>query len=200
MIRFFDILLSFLLLVVLLPVFFLIGLFILLDDGWPVFYTQKRIGREGKEFSLYKFRSMRIGANMMGNLTVGDKDPRVLNSGHFIRKYKLDELPQLINVLNGSMSVVGPRPEVREFVELYTEDQRKILSVRPGITDLASIRYRNENEILARAQDSRKKYIEEVMPEKIALNLDYIQNKTLGKYFAIIFGTFAVILKSDKGQ
>lgn len=200
MIRFFDVFFSAVLLLVSLPVLLIIGFFVLLDDGFPIFYVQKRIGRHGREFSLYKFRSMRKDANKKGNLTVGDRDPRILKSGYFIRKYKLDELPQLINVLNGSMSVVGPRPEVKEFVDMYTDHQRKVLKVRPGITDLASIKYRNENEVLAKAENSRKVYIEEIMPEKIELNLEYIQNKSLTKYFSIIFGTFSVIIRGEGQQ
>lgn len=195
MIRTFDLILSLVLLTLLLPFFAVIAIAILLDDGLPVLFIQKRIGKNGQEFNLFKFRSMRKNADQLGQLTVGERDPRILKSGFFIRKYKLDELPQIFNVINGTMSVVGPRPEVKEFVDLYSEEQRRVLQVRPGITDLASIKFRNENEILAKSSNSRQTYIDQIMPEKIRLNMDYIDNKSVSKYFSVIFATFRAILR-----
>lgn len=189
MIRFFDIIFSALGLVVLAPVFAAICLKIKLGSKGGCFYIQERIGKDGKPFGLYKFRTMRIGADNEGLLTVGEHDQRITRVGYFLRKTKMDELPQLLNVLKGDMSLVGPRPEVRKYVELYTEEQRKVLSVRPGITDYASIEYVNENELLSQAVDPDRTYIEEIMPDKIKLNMRYLEHYTLGEYFKIIFLT-----------
>lgn len=193
MIRFFDILLSLLGLVILSPLFLILYVAVCVESKGGGFYRQKRVGKGGKDFYLYKFRSMRMGSDKKGLLTVGGKDPRVTKIGAFLRKYKLDELPQLFNVLKGDMSLVGPRPEVRRYVDLYTFEQRKVLEVRPGITDYASIEYRHENDILAQATDPEKTYVEHVMPDKIRLNMLYIQNSSLKEYFRIIFLTFAQI-------
>ena len=190
MIRFFDIIFSALGLVVLAPVFAAICLKIKLGSKGGCFYIQERIGKDGKPFGLYKFRTMRIGADSEGLLTVGEHDQRITRIGHFLRKTKMDELPQLLNVLKGEMSLVGPRPEVRKYVELYTEEQRKVLSVRPGITDYASIEYVNENELLSQSEDSERTYIEQVMPDKIKLNMRYLEHYNLIEYFKIIFLTF----------
>lgn len=191
MIRFFDILASFLGLIVLSPVFLVIAIWIKLDD-WkgPVFYKQMRVGRGGVDFGLYKFRSMFVGSDQKGLITIGGHDPRITRSGYFIRKYKLDELPQLINVLKGDMSLVGPRPEVRKYVDMYTEEQRRVLDVRPGITDYASIEYLDENALLALSDDPDRTYIEEIMPAKIRLNMKYINHKSLKEYLYIILKTF----------
>lgn len=159
------------------------------------FYRQLRVGRYGKDFYVYKFRSMRVGADKQGLITVGGRDPRITRIGYFIRKYKLDELPQLFNVLKGDMSLVGPRPEVRKYVDLYTEEQRKVLSVRPGITDYASIEYVDENTILGQADDADKAYVELIMPDKIRYNMKYINNRSLKEYFKIIFLTFWSIVR-----
>ena len=194
MIRFFDIIFSALGLVVLAPVFAVISLKIRLGSKGGSFYIQERIGKDGKAFGLYKFRTMRIGADNEGLLTVGEHDQRVTRIGHFLRKTKMDELPQLLNVLKGEMSLVGPRPEVRKYVELYTEAQRKVLSVRPGITDYASIEYVNENELLSQADDPERTYIEKVMPDKIKLNMRYLEHYTVSEYFKIIFLTLIKIL------
>ena len=134
-------------------------------------------------------RSMRIGADKQGLITVGGRDPRITRIGYFIRKYKLDELPQLFNVLKGDMSLVGPRPEVRKYVELYTEEQRRVLSVRPGITDYASIEYVDENTILGQAEDADKAYVEQILPDKICYNMKYIEHRSVKEYFNIIFLT-----------
>ena len=195
MIRFFDFILSLVGLVVLVPIFIVLAIWIKTDSKGPVFYKQVRVGQNGIDFGLFKFRSMVVDADKKGLITVGGRDPRITRSGYFIRKYKLDELPQLINVLVGDMSLVGPRPEVRKYVELYTDEQQKVLSVKPGITDYASIEYMDENEILGKSNDPEKTYIEEIMPEKIKYNMKYIQNKNVSEYFKIIFLTLLKIVR-----
>lgn len=195
MTRLCDIVFSFFGLLFLSPLFLMVALWIVIDDPGPVFYRQQRVGRHNRDFGLLKFRSMRVGADRMSLITIGDRDPRVTRAGYYIRKFKLDELPQLWNVLIGDMSLVGPRPEVRRYVDLYTEEQRQVLSVRPGITDYASIEYIDENKLLAQAADPDKTYIEEIMPAKIELNRRYINNPTLGQYFKIIFLTIAKIIR-----
>lgn len=189
MLRFLDILFSFLGLIVLSPLLVLLCLWVKFDSTGPIFYIQKRVGLNGIDFNLFKFRSMRVNADKLGLLTVGGRDPRITNSGFYIRKYKMDELPQLFNVLVGDMSLVGPRPEVRKYVDLYNKEQLKVLSVRPGITDEASIAFRNENEILALSKDPEQTYINEIMPEKIKLNQKFISNPSLSNYFRIIIRT-----------
>ena len=176
-------------LILLLPVFLVIGLWIRFDSPGGIFYRQKRVGLHGSEFLLLKFRTMRPGSDKKGLLTVGGNDSRVTRIGRILRKYKLDELPQLINVLKGEMSLVGPRPEVKKYVDLYNERQRQVLSVPPGITDLASIAYSDENELLARAEDPERFYIETVMPAKLELNLEYIRKAGLLTDLKIIFQT-----------
>ena len=195
MIRFFDFILSLVGLVVLAPIFIVLAIWIKTDSKGPVFYKQVRVGENGIDFGLFKFRSMVVDADKKGLITVGGRDPRITRSGYFIRKYKLDELPQLINVLLGDMSLVGPRPEVRKYVDLYTDEQQKVLSVKPGITDYASIEYMDENEILGKSSDPEKTYIEEIMPEKIKYNMKYIQNKNVSEYFKIIFLTLLKIVR-----
>ena len=195
MIRFFDFILSLVGLVVLAPIFIVLAIWIKIDSNGPVFYKQVRVGQNGIDFGLFKFRSMVVDADKKGLITVGGRDPRITRSGYFIRKYKLDELPQLINVLVGDMSLVGPRPEVRKYVDLYTDEQQKVLSVKPGITDYASIEYMDENEILGKSSDPEKTYIEEIMPEKIKYNMKYILNKNISEYFKIIFLTLLKIVR-----
>ena len=195
MIRFFDFILSLVGLVVLAPIFIVLAIWIKIDSKGPVFYKQVRVGQNGIDFGLFKFRSMVVDADKKGLITVGGRDPRITRSGYFIRKYKLDELPQLINVLVGDMSLVGPRPEVRKYVDLYTDEQQKVLSVKPGITDYASIEYMDENEILGKSSDPEKTYIEEIMPEKIKYNMKYINNKSLFEYFKIILLTVLKIVR-----
>ncbi len=195
MIRFSDILFSFFGLLILSPLFIIVALWIVLDNPGPVFYRQLRVGKGGNDFWLLKFRSMRVGADKMSLITIGDRDPRVTRAGFYIRKYKVDELPQLWNVLVGDMSLVGPRPEVRRYVDLYTPEQQKVLSVRPGITDYASIEYIDENRLLAQSKDPDKTYIEQIMPQKIALNMRYIEHQTTLEYFKIIFLTFSKLFK-----
>lgn len=191
--RCFDILFSFLGLIFLSPFFILLSIIILLDSKGGVFYKQIRVGKNNIDFKLYKFRSMRVGSDKKGLLTVGGRDNRITKSGYVIRKYKLDELPQLINVFIGDMSLVGPRPEVRKYVDLYNAEQLKVLSVKPGITDYASIQYSNENEILAKSQDPEKTYINEIMPDKLLLNLRYINDISIKTDVKIIIKTIKKI-------
>lgn len=195
MIRFFDILFSLTGILILSPVFLILYIAICLESRGGGFYRQLRVGLNGKDFYVYKFRSMRTGADKHGLITVGGRDPRITSTGYFIRKYKLDELPQLFNVLKGDMSLVGPRPEVRRYVNLYTDEQRKVLSVRPGITDYASIEYVDENTILGQAEDADKAYIELIMPDKIKYNMIYINNRSVKEYFKIIVLTFYSIVR-----
>ena len=170
-----DIVISAAALCVLWPVLLLIALAIVVDDPGPVFYRQVRVGRGGKPFRIFKFRTMVVDADKKGlSITVG-RDSRITRVGAFLRKTKLDELAQLLNVLAGQMSFVGPRPEVPRYVELYTPYQRQVLLVRPGITDYASIAYRNENDLLAGADDPERMYIETIMPDKIELNMKYLR-------------------------
>lgn len=192
--RTFDIVASGLGLIILSPVFIILAVWIKADSRGPVFYRQVRVGRKNRDFRLFKFRSMRPDSDKLGLITVGGHDPRVTRSGYYIRKYKLDELPQLINVFIGDMSLVGPRPEVRKYVDMYTPEQMRVLSVRPGITSLASIRYRNENDILAAAADPDRAYLERVMPDKIAIDLEYVERATLWNDIKLIFSTFREII------
>lgn len=195
MIRLSDILFSFFGLLFLSPLFIVVALWIIIDDPGPIFYHQQRVGKDGKDFGLLKFRSMRVGADKMSLITIGNRDPRVTRAGYYIRKFKIDELPQLWNVMIGDMSLVGPRPEVRRYVDLYTLEQRKVLSVRPGITDYASIEYIDENRLLAQSDDPDKTYIKEIMPAKIALNMRYINHQTYGEYLKIILLTLTKIIR-----
>ncbi|MDM1450405.1 sugar transferase [Myroides odoratimimus] len=192
--RLFDIISSGIGLIFLSPIFLFLAIWIKIDSQGPVFYKQVRVGKDGKDFKIFKFRSMRQGSDKKGLITVGGRDPRVTNSGYYIRKYKLDEFPQLINVFVGDMSVVGPRPEVRKYVDLYNEEQLRVLSVRPGITDIASIKYRNENELLEKAADPNKTYIEEIMPDKLKYNLEYIDKASFVYDIKLIFMTFKEII------
>jgi lipopolysaccharide/colanic/teichoic acid biosynthesis glycosyltransferase len=190
-----DILLAFVGIVFLAPFFVLIALLVKVGSQGPVLYIQWRVGKHGVPFRLFKFRTMHVAADKKGLLTIGGKDTRVTGIGYFLRKYKLDELPQLLNVLRGDMSIVGPRPEVQKYVDLYNADQRRVLSVRPGITDQASITFRNESELLAQVADPEGYYVSEIMPRKIELNYLYIQNQSLKEYFRIIFRTLATSVK-----
>lgn len=192
--RLFDIIASGCGLIVLSPLFIIVAIWIKLDSEGPVFYKQIRVGRYGRDFKLFKFRSMRVGADKAGLITVGGHDPRVTRSGYFIRKYKLDEFPQLINVFIGDMSLVGPRPEVRKYVDMYTPEQRHVLDVRPGITDLASIRYRNENEILESVANPEQYYIDVIMPDKLQINLEYVATHSFLNDMKLIFKTFWEII------
>lgn len=192
--RFFDLVASGLGLLVLSPLFLVLAVWIKCDSSGPVFYRQVRVGRNNRDFRLYKFRSMRVGSDKKGLITIGGHDPRVTRSGYYIRRYKLDELPQLINVFAGNMSLVGPRPEVRKYVDLYTPEQMHVLDVRPGITDLASIRYRNENELLEQADDPDRYYVDVVMQDKLRINLEYVADHSFLKDIKLIGMTFRAIV------
>ena len=192
--RMFDILVSGIGLLCLSPLLLIVAIWIKLDSPGPIFYRQVRVGRYNKDFRIFKFRSMRIGSDKGSLVTIGGRDPRITRSGYFIRKFKIDELPQLINVLVGDMSLVGPRPEVRHYVNYWTPEQMHVLDVRPGITDPASIKYRNENELLAQAEDPEKYYIEVIMQEKIKLYLEYAEKSSFWYDIKLIFQTFWVII------
>lgn len=192
--RLFDIGFTVIGILLLMPLFLLIGTIILFADGTPVLYRQVRVGYQGRQFQIYKFRTMVRDADRLGKqLTVG-RDERITRIGYWLRKYKLDELPQLINVIAGEMSLVGPRPEVLRYVSMYTLEQRKVLDLMPGITDPASIAFRDEAELLAQGEDPEKAYIESVMPEKIRLNLAYAANADVFNDLKVILGTLGVLL------
>ena len=193
--RLFDIVASGLGLIVLSPLFLVTAIWIKIDSKGPVFYRQVRVGYKNKDFRIYKFRSMRVDADKGSLVTIGGRDPRVTRSGYWIRKFKIDELPQLINVFVGDMSLVGPRPEVRHYVKYWTPEQMHVLDVRPGITDPASIKFRNENELMGKAADPERYYIEVIMQEKLKLYLEYVNNHTFWGDIALIMKTFWVIVK-----
>lgn len=189
--RLFDIVCALLALSVLSPLLVLFALLVASTSPGGAFFRQQRVGRNGRIFGLMKFRSMRPGSEAKGQLTVGGRDPRITPVGGFLRRTKVDELPQLWNVLIGDMSIVGPRPEVPRYVDLYTAEQRQVLSVRPGITSAASIAYINENELLGRSSDPERTYIDEVMPTKLALDLRYVRERSFGRDLRIILATAA---------
>jgi lipopolysaccharide/colanic/teichoic acid biosynthesis glycosyltransferase len=194
MIRLFDILFSTLGLIILSPLFVILYILIRTESKGGAFYVQERIGKDGRSFGLYKFRTMRVGSDTEGLLTIGEHDNRITRIGYYLRKTKIDELPQLLNVVKGDMSLVGPRPEVKKYVDLYTDEQRRVLNVRPGVTDYASIEYVNENELLCKAEDPDRVYIEEVMPDKIKLNMKYLEHYTVHEYIKIIFLTIKSLI------
>ena len=192
--RLFDIVASGCGLLALSPMLLIVALWVKLDSKGPIFYRQVRVGKHNKDFRIFKFRSMRVGADKGSLVTIGGRDPRVTRSGYFIRKYKLDELPQLINVFVGDMSLVGPRPEVRDYVDYWTPQQMRVLDVRPGITDPASIKFRNENELMEQADDPEDYYIHIIMQEKIRLYLEYVDNASFWYDIKLIFQTFKAIV------
>ena len=191
-----DILFSLIGLICLFPFFIFISFFIFITSKGGVFFVQLRVGKNNKDFKLYKFRTMFLNSDNKGLLTVGNNDKRITKLGYYLRKNKLDELPQLINVLNGTMSIVGPRPEVRKYVNLYNSEQKSILDVKPGITDFASLMYYNENEILANSVNPEQTYINEIMPIKLELNKQYINEMSLFTDLKIIFKTFIKLINS----
>ncbi len=193
--RLFDMVMSGLGLIVLSPLFLIVAIWIKLDSPGPVFYRQVRVGWHNRDFRIFKFRSMRVGADKGSLVTIGGHDSRITRSGYFIRKMKIDELPQLINVFIGDMSLVGPRPEVRHYVDYWTPEQMRVLDVRPGITDPASIKFRNENELMDKAANPEKYYIEVIMQEKIKLYLEYVRNASFWYDIKLIFKTFWVIVR-----
>ena len=194
--RLFDIIASFIGIMMLFPVFIIISILIIIDSGFPIFYRQSRVGKNNIDFKLWKFRSMHTDADKRGFLTVGDRDPRITKMGFLLRKTKLDELPQLLNVLNGAMSLVGPRPEVRRYVDHYDDAQMRVLSIRPGITDNASIKFRNETEILANQENPEQYYIDHILPEKTALYLKYVDSRSFLGDLKMIINTFVAIIRS----
>jgi len=191
--RLFDIVSSFFVLSFGFPFFLIICLLIVLDSKGGIFFVQQRVGKDNQDFGLFKFRTMKTDSEASGQITVGERDPRITGMGHFLRKFKIDEFPQLLNILAGDMSIVGPRPEVRKYVNLYNEEQLKVLSVQPGLTDYASIEYIDENKILGEADDPEKTYIEEIMPAKLKLNLKYIEEQSFGTDIKLIFKTIGKI-------
>ncbi len=193
--RIFDIFFSLFGLIILFIPFLFIALLISIDSRGGIFYSQVRVGKDRKNFKLLKFRSMKKGSDKLGLITISERDARITKIGYTLRKYKIDELPQLINVLIGNMSLVGPRPEVKKYVDLYNEEQKQVLSVKPGITDYASIEYSNENKILGNAENPEKEYINEIMPAKLKLNLKYIAEQGVLTDFKIIFNTIGKIVK-----
>ena len=192
--RLFDLLVSLLSLIILFPFLILIAVVVTLDSKGSVFYIQQRVGLNFKPFSIIKFRTMYSDSDKHLLITVGEKDNRITPFGYFLRRFKLDELPQLINVFKGDMSLVGPRPEVKKYVDLYNDEQRKVLTVRPGITDLASIEYSSENEILTQYNDPEKAYIQKIMPAKLGLNLEYISKQSFLFDLSLILKTLRKIL------
>lgn len=193
--RIFDIVVATAGLLILLPFLVLIALAIALDSKGPILFLQQRIGKGGEPFFLFKFRTMHVGSDKGTAITVGNRDPRITRVGYYLRKSKMDELPQLYNVLKGEMSFVGPRPEVKKFVDLYTPEQRRVLDVAPGMTDYASILFRNENELLAGKRDPVTFYVDQIMPQKLQLNLEYIDSNNLWVDIKILFKTLVVIFR-----
>ncbi len=193
--RLFDIVASACGLILLSPLFFIVSVWIKLDSIGPVFYRQVRVGRYNKDFKIFKFRTMRVGADKGSLVTIGGRDPRVTRIGYYLRKFKIDELPQLINVFIGDMSLVGPRPEVRHYVNYWTSEQLHVLDVRPGITDPASIKFRNENELMESAEDPESFYINVIMQEKLKLYLEYVHNASFWYDIKLIFKTIYTVVK-----
>lgn len=195
--RVLDFFFSIIFLIILMPFFIIIALLIIIDDGFPIMYRQTRVGKNGNFFKILKFRTMKKNADAFGKLTIGDKDPRITKIGYVLRKYKIDELPQLWNILKGEMSFIGPRPEVPEYVALYDNNQRNVLKVRPGLSDYASLDYINENEILSKYSTPEEAYINIVMPQKLQLSLNYIHDMSLKTDFNIAIKTIAKIIKNN---
>lgn len=191
--RVFDIIFSLIGIIILLPLYLLIALSLKIESKGSVFYLQTRVGLHNKDFKIFKFRTMYTGSDLKGLLTIGDKDPRVTRIGYYLRKYKLDELPQLVNVLIGNMSFVGPRPEVRKYVNHYSKDDLLIFSIKPGITDFASVHFRNEAELLKMANDPEKMYLEKILPEKLRLNKKYVNSNNLITDVKIILETIKTV-------
>lgn len=192
--RLFDIFFSLVFILFFSPLFLIIMIFIVIESQGGAFYRQVRVGKNNRDFKIFKFRTMRVGAEKGGLLTVGGRDPRVTRVGYYLRRYKLDELPQLFNVLLNDMSFVGPRPEVRRYVEMYNDEQKRVLLVKPGITDPASISYIDENEILSKADDPEATYIKEVMPAKLAINLAYLNRRSFFTDLGVLFQTAQKII------
>ncbi|MBO4481331.1 MAG: sugar transferase [Bacteroidales bacterium] len=196
--RFLDVLLSVLVLIILSPLFVIIAIIIACESRGGVIYAQTRVGRYNKDFKLLKFRTMYTGSDQKGLITVGEHDARITPFGYFLRKSKLDEFPQLLNIIKGDMSIVGPRPEVRHYVDMYTEEQLKVLSVRPGLTDFASLVYIDENKLLENQENPEEFYIKEMMPRKLELNLKYIEQQSVKTDAILIFKTLKAIVSGKR--
>jgi len=196
--RLLDMIMSFLGLFSFSPLLLTVSFLIKREDGGPVFYRGLRVGRNGKPFKIFKFRSMVLNAEQIGGPSTSDDDPRITRIGKLIRKYKLDELPQLINVLKGDMSIVGPRPEVQHYVDMYTEEEKAILTVRPGITDWASIWNPDEGAILAGSADPEKTYMEKIRPKKLELQLKYVRERSFWADMKIIMETIWTLVRRRK--
>lgn len=194
MIRLFDIFFSLIGILICIPAFIIVSLFIVIESGFPVIFKQIRVGLSGNEFNIYKFRTMFLGSDIKQQITVGNRDPRITRIGYFLRKSKIDELPQLFNVLKGNMSLVGPRPEVPRYVLKYSALQKRVLDVKPGITDFASIIYRDENELLGKSKNPEQDYIDVVMPRKLRINMFYVDNYNVKTYFFVIFLTIKKVI------
>ena len=187
--RIFDIVVAGLALIVLAPLLLLIALLIKLDSRGPILFKQERIGKGFRPFSIYKFRTMRDGVHATSSLTIG-ADPRITRAGKYLRASKIDELPQLLNIVKGDMSLVGPRPEVPQYVELFRQDDEEILKMRPGITDLASIKYRDEATLLGQSENPQEEYVTRVLPDKINLGKEYIRRSSVFFDLTLMFKTF----------
>jgi lipopolysaccharide/colanic/teichoic acid biosynthesis glycosyltransferase len=194
MIRLFDLIISVIGMIVLFPLLLVISVFIVLESEGGVLFQQERVGKNGIIFRIIKFRTM-VPDQSDNRLLTTVNDQRITRTGKFLRAYKLDELPQLFNVIAGDMSIVGPRPEVPVYVKCYTEEQKQILTIKPGITDLASIEFSNEGEILAEAENPERYYVEKIMPRKIKLNMVYLKDRTINNYFKIIFATIKLMFR-----
>ncbi len=200
MIRFFDLLISFLGILLFSPILVIVSLLIIIDSKLPVFFTQNRVGRYNRDFKVFKFRTMFVDEENNSFLTLNKSGNKVTRIGHFLRKSKIDELPQLVNVLKGDMSLVGPRPELRKFVNMYNDEQREILMIKPGMTDYASIKFFNEDKLLNASDNPEDLYIKKILPEKIILNRLYFRNYSVKEYFKIIFITLYYILRQGRGK
>ncbi len=194
--RGFDIIFAFILLVLLTPILILIGILIKIDSKGPILFKQLRVGKNNRDFTIFKFRSMFSDSKEQNLLTLGDNDTRITKTGYYLRKYKLDELPQLFNVFIGDMSFVGPRPELRYFVNSYSNNDLVVLKVKPGITGLASLKYRHEAELLKSAKNPQEFYINSILPDKLKINKEYVENRSLWLDFKILLQTvFRVIFQ-----
>ena len=185
-------------LILLAPVLLIVGILIKIDSPGPVFYRGDRIGKDGKPFKMLKFRTMVIHADRMGAALTHGGDPRVTRIGRLLRKWKIDEIPQLINVVRGEMSLVGPRPESPVYVQYYTPEQKQVLTVKPGITGQTQVRYRHEETLLGQCADPEKDYVEKIMPQKLAIDLEYIENRSMLLDLALLFETFLAVFREDE--
>ncbi len=200
MIRFFDLLISFLGVLLFSPILVIVSLLIIIESNLPVFFKQSRVGKHNRDFKLFKFRTMKVDEENNSFLTSGKSGNQITKIGYFLRKSKIDELPQLFNVLKGDMSLVGPRPELRKYVDFYNNEQKRILLIKPGITDYATIKFINEEELLINAENPEEYYITKILPEKILLNKLYFSNNSVKEYFKIIFITLYYILTQGRGE